>query len=519
MPADRISVLDVRPCVDCGRWPAKACVGDRVSVSALVVRDGHETLRAVVRYAGGDGLWREEPLEPSGNDRYEGSFPVDAVGRWSFAVEAWVDRHAGWLVEHDRKLQAGQEDLSGELAEGEALFGRGTVGEWRVSAPAWRMRSGTRRRGAPSSRSRSSAPARAKARGTSSFPARGEGFRGVAAVVPALAELGFDVIYLPPIHPIGTTNRKGRNNAPTALAGEPGSPWAIGAAEGGHDAMHPELGTLADLEALVAVAQAHEMELALDFAIQTSPDHPWLTQHPEWFQRRPDGSLKFAENPPKRYQDIHNVNWETDDREGLWDALRDVVLHWCARRDQDLPGRQPAYQAGAVLGVAHRRGARRVPRRGLPLGGVHARGDDDDARQGRLLAELHVLHVEELEGGAHRARRRAPLVVGLPEPEPLAEHARHPARDAGRRRAARIRVAPRARGDALTELRHLLGVRGLRERPAARRAARSTWTPKSTRSSSARSKGRCFRCSSASTRCAARTRRSVAATGCDGSRR
>ena len=330
MPADRISVLDVRPCVDCGRWPVKACVGDRVGVSALVVRDGHETLRAVVRYAGGDGLWREEPLEHSGNDRFEGSFLVDSVGRWSFTIEAWVDRHASWLVEHERKLQAGQEDLTGELAEGEALFGRGTVEEWRVSAPAL---ADAERHEATRSAELALEVERARAREGAwyeLFPRSWGGLRGVATVVPALAELGFDVIYLPPIHPIGVTNRKGRNNGPTALAGEPGSPWAIGAAEGGHDAIHPELGTLADLEALVAVAQAHGMELALDFAIQTSPDHPWLTQHPEWFQRRPDGSLKFAENPPKRYQDIHNVNWETDDREGLWNALRDVVLHWCA---------------------------------------------------------------------------------------------------------------------------------------------------------------------------------------------
>ncbi|MGI8973720.1 MAG: alpha-1,4-glucan--maltose-1-phosphate maltosyltransferase, partial [Gaiella sp.] len=133
-----------------------------------------------------------------------------------------------------------------------------------------------------------------------------------------------------PIHPIGEKNRKGRNNAETTLPGDVGSPWAIGAATGGHDAVHPELGSLADLEALVGVGRQHGIELALDFAIQASPDHPWLREHPEWFQHRPDGSLKYAENPPKRYQDIHNLDWDTSDREGLWQALRDVVLHWCA---------------------------------------------------------------------------------------------------------------------------------------------------------------------------------------------
>ncbi len=162
------------------------------------------------------------------------------------------------------------------------------------------------------------------------FPRSWGGLAGAAEVIPALAELGFDVLYLPPIHPIGVTNRKGRNNAVSALPGDVGSPWAIGGAAGGHDAVHPDLGTLADLEALVATAREHGMDVALDFAIQCSPDHPWLTEHPEWFQHRPDGSIKFAENPPKRYQDIHNVDWDTEDRKGLWNALRDVILHWCA---------------------------------------------------------------------------------------------------------------------------------------------------------------------------------------------
>jgi starch synthase (maltosyl-transferring) len=149
-------------------------------------------------------------------------------------------------------------------------------------------------------------------------------------VVPQLAELGFDVLYLPPIHPIGETNRKGRNNALKAAKGDPGSPWAIGGAGGGHDAIHPELGTLKEFDALVAAARKAGMEVALDFAIQTSPDHPWLTEHPEWFNRRPDGTLKYAENPPKRYQDIYNVNFESEDWPGLWEALKEVVLHWCS---------------------------------------------------------------------------------------------------------------------------------------------------------------------------------------------
>jgi starch synthase (maltosyl-transferring) len=160
------------------------------------------------------------------------------------------------------------------------------------------------------------------------FPRSWGGFDGVRRMLPQLADLGFDVVYLPPIHPIGHTNRKGRNNALVAQPGDPGSPWAIGAEEGGHAAISPELGTLADFDRLVADARILGIDVALDFAIQCSPDHPWLKEHPEWFHRRPDGTLKYAENPPKRYQDIYNVNFDSPDWQGLWEALRDVVLHW-----------------------------------------------------------------------------------------------------------------------------------------------------------------------------------------------
>src|SRR5581483_8213559 len=163
------------------------------------------------------------------------------------------------------------------------------------------------------------------------FPRSWGGFRGVERVLPELAELGFDVVYFPPIHPIGTTNRKGRNNSLTAEPGDPGSPWAIGSEDGGHEAIHPELGTVDDFTRLVRRARKLGIEIALDFAIQCSPDHPWLREHPEWFHRRPDGTLKYAENPPKRYQDIYNVNFDGDDWQALWTALRGVVLCWARR--------------------------------------------------------------------------------------------------------------------------------------------------------------------------------------------
>jgi len=163
------------------------------------------------------------------------------------------------------------------------------------------------------------------------FPRSWGGFKGVTEALPELAALGFDVVYLPPIHPIGTSNRKGRNNALKAGRNDPGSPWAIGSELGGHDAINPELGTLEDFERMIATAKELDVEVALDFAIQCSPDHPWLKQHPEWFNRRPDGTLKYAENPPKKYQDIYNVNFDSEDWKGLWAALRDVVLLWVSR--------------------------------------------------------------------------------------------------------------------------------------------------------------------------------------------
>ncbi len=300
-----------------------------MEVAATITRDGHETLRAVVRYRRPKGRWREAPLEAVGNDRFAGAFEVDAVGRWRFEIEAWVDRHAGWLSEHDRKVAAGQSDLTGELAEGEALFGAGTVDDWRAAAAAL---GADDRHGAVRSESLELDVERERARAGAwyeLFPRSWGGLAGVTRAVPELAALGFDVVYLPPIHPIGRTNRKGRNNAERAQAGDVGSPWAIGAAEGGHDAIDPGLGDESDLADLVAALRHHGMELALDLALQMSPDHPWLAEHPGWFQHRPDGSLKYAENPPKRYQDIHNLDWETRDGKALREAIRDVVLRWC----------------------------------------------------------------------------------------------------------------------------------------------------------------------------------------------
>ena len=363
---DRIVIQYPEPSVDGGRYPAKRCIGDRVGVSADIFRDGHDLIRAVIRYrATGERRWREAEMHRIdahlGGVRWAGEIELDQIGRWEYTVQAWTDVFGTWRDELVRKLEAGQHDLGGEMSEGLMLLREGLA-----SAKG----AGDRRlvEHAVLTLEDASLPERAKhdvalgeelfealervmprhgcvtldqPQGIEAdrlrarfgawyelFPRSWGGLRGVEAQLPRLAELGFDIIYLPPIHPIGHTNRKGANNALTAGPADPGSPWAIGDEHGGHDAVHPELGTVEDVRRLTATAAQLGLDIALDFAIQCSADHPWLHEHPEWFHHRPDGTLKYAENPPKRYQDIYNVNWQSGDWRGLWDALRGVMLGW-----------------------------------------------------------------------------------------------------------------------------------------------------------------------------------------------
>jgi starch synthase (maltosyl-transferring) len=333
-PPPRIQIERVWPQLDCGRYPVKRTLGESVDVWADIFRDGHEVLRAAVRYRrAGSRRWRKAPMQEVESDRWTGGFQPDELGPWEFTIAAWTDRWASWRWEIERKANAGQKDLAGELSEGAALLGRESVAVEEALAPAL----------APDLRPEdvTTLPAplavdvdRPLARFGAwyeLFPRSWGGFAGVEKLLPQLAELGFDVLYFPPIHPIGTTQRKGRNNTMPARRGDPGSPWAIGSGEGGHTAVEPALGSLEDFERLVGRARQLGIDVALDFAIQCSPDHPWLREHPEWFNRRPDGTLKYAENPPKRYQDIYNVNFDSEDWRGLWEALRDVVLFWVER--------------------------------------------------------------------------------------------------------------------------------------------------------------------------------------------
>ena len=357
-PPHRIQLQYPQPTVDGGRYPAKRCVGDTVRVGIDAFRDGHEKLRVAVRYRrAGERRWHEAPLHAVDDHvngvRWEGEFAVDAMGSWQFTFAAWVDRWATWRHEIERKVEAGQADLSGELSEGEVLL-RDTLARAR-KAPAIQaalanltaeaalgLELHAEMEANPERYDETTyAPVlalevdRLRARFGAwyeLFPRSWGGLRGTREILPELRELGFDVLYLPPIHPIGERNRKGRNNTLVAAPGDPGSPWAIGHhAQGGHDAIHPDLGTEEDFLALTGAAAELGIDVGLDLAIQCSADHPWLTEHPEWFHHRPDGSLKYAENPPKRYQDIYNVNWDCEDWQGLWNALRDITVGWVRR--------------------------------------------------------------------------------------------------------------------------------------------------------------------------------------------
>jgi starch synthase (maltosyl-transferring) len=322
MKAPRIVIDKVTPRVEGGSFAAKRIVGQTITVEADVFIDGHDVLDAELQWKAVDEKnWKRVPMIPVGNDRWRATITPARVGRWVFTVEAWLDELATVRRAMRLKQEAGI-DVSVELAEEKQLVASGTHRAFAARHEPLALEV-ERAEAAFASwyelfpRSQTDAPAR---HGT---------FADVIERLPRIRDMGFDVLYFTPIHPIGTTNRKGRNNSLTVGPHDVGSPYATGSPEGGHDALHPELGTIEDFRCLIAAARDHGLEIALDFAIQCSPDHPWLREHPDWFRRRPDGSIKYAENPPKKYEDIVNVDFYAEGAvPDLWEALRDVVLHW-----------------------------------------------------------------------------------------------------------------------------------------------------------------------------------------------
>jgi starch synthase (maltosyl-transferring) len=366
-----VVIENVTPQIDCGRHPVKRVVGDACEVGADIFKDGHDLLAArILARRPGAHHWRFFPLTYDyDSDRWTRRFPLDRMGRWTFTIEAWPDVFETWRGELEKWIEAGH-DVSLELVEGSLIvrdaanraaglkrarlmeaadairdetatpderieaaldeelrdlmakhFASAIVTRWdqnlQISVDRERAGFGAWYEMFPRSQGKK--------------PGAHATFREAARELRRIADLGFDVVYLPPIHPVGHTHRKGRNNRLVAKPGDPGSPWAIGSEDGGHTAVEPQLGTLEDFERFVRAAKNLGLEVALDFALQCSPDHPWVKEHPYWFNIRPDGSIRYAENPPKRYEDIYPLNFWPEDWRSLWEVSRDILVFWIER--------------------------------------------------------------------------------------------------------------------------------------------------------------------------------------------
>jgi len=364
-PWERAIIESVTPQVDGGRFPAKRSVGDTVTVEADAFTDGHDVPRCILKHRYADEQsWTEIEMVALGNDRWRGQFKVDRLGRYHYTVTAWVDRFLTWRHDFKRRLEpadietalqsgaqivrdaaarASGEDaqrltrLAQSLLAPDDFTRRQTLGASQELADAMSLYP-DRSHAAEHERELTIVVEPVLARYSTwyeLFPrsAAPEGgrhgtFRDCITRLPAVAKMGFDILYLPPIHPIGRIQRKGPNNSLVAGPDDPGSPWAIGADEGGHLAIHPQLGTPEEFRALVAAANALGIEIALDIAFQCAPDHPYVKAHPQWFQWRPDGTVQYAENPPKKYQDIYPFDFENEDWQGLFEELKGIFLHW-----------------------------------------------------------------------------------------------------------------------------------------------------------------------------------------------
>ncbi len=362
----RVIVENVKPEIDGGRFAAQRAQGEEVRVTADIFVDGHDQLAAAMRYRKqGRAQWHAIPMAPLINDQWKASFKASEIGVYEFTIEAWIDRFKTWWRAVEKKIGAGQ-DVHLEMIEGAQIIENSAALASGVDAERLEEKARLLRSDAQTSAKSEGAadpdlvrlmdqyPDKSSAveydnvlrirveppqarfstwyemfpRSCAPEPGRHGTLRDCIERLPYIADLGFDVLYLPPIHPIGQSHRKGRNNTPNAGPEDPGSPWAIGSAAGGHKAVHPELGTLEDFHALLREARRHNIEIALDLAFQTSPDHPYVAEHPEWFRLRPDGSVQYAENPPKKYEDIYPFDFESEQADALCSELLDVVRFW-----------------------------------------------------------------------------------------------------------------------------------------------------------------------------------------------
>lgn len=365
----RVVIEHIEPAVDGGRFPTKGVVGEEVEIGADVFSDGHDVVSAVALYRGPhDTEMHRIAMQHKGNDRWKARLRLLETGTWRFTVEGWVDHFATWQHDLKKRHDAGQvteahlvegagliEAAASRAVDGDRELLTGAAGELRAKKSRDRRVAfalDIELRAVVSRNAESDLVTRYEReyeifvereralfsswyerfpRSTAGVPGKHGTFEDCIKLLPEIARMGFNVWYLPPIHPIGETNRKGKNNSPEAASDDVGSPWAIGSAKGGHKSVHPELGTIADFEALVKEAGKKGIEIALDLALQCAPDHPYVKEHPEWFKWRADGSIQYAENPPKKYQDVVPINFETIAWEELWEELKSVVLFWAEK--------------------------------------------------------------------------------------------------------------------------------------------------------------------------------------------
>ncbi len=424
-------IENVYPLIDGGRFAVKRIAGEPVDIWGDVYRDGHNVISVVLKWKRDTGRdWQSVAMTHHENDRWTAQFTPTDIGGYHYFISAWTAEFATWQKGFKLKLEAGQ-DVTLDAMEGLDHLAHAKVEPSNDSAVIVKARDDFIRYGDPTilctpelaeamgrceaqndltssaefpltidrERARYSTWYEMVPRSQSPVPGRHGTFRDCMTRLPDIAAMGFDVLYFTPIHPIGVKNRKGKNNALTSTHDDPGSPYAIGGQAGGHDALHPELGTMDDFQALRAACADHGMEIALDIAVQCSLDHPWLKQHPEWFKYRPDGTIKYAENPPKKYEDIVNPDMTGPHAQAIWDALRDILLYWVTHGVKSFPDRQSAHQTLPLLGM----GNCRYPAR--PSGchffgrGLHASKGDEGPSQTRLHPILYLFHL------AHRQIR------------------------------------------------------------------------------------------------------------------